>query len=291
VGYVIMLEKNKEPGNLFEEFLPFVGSAVCEVLLHTEEYKGLFGSQKENLLYELIHGVEEELVHIRVEMNQLKFPSRMGCLVVKPNEYLNNMQATTFLKEQIEYILPGAFFIKEKENLVFICKLQQDGKLKSDEEKRLLLLFQQGVVHMGISRPCTDIMELKDAYKQSCQLYKISMRLRIEKEIMYFSTYNFYAILNNMNEKDLMQYSHPALKILRDYDQAHNGELYRTLHVYIECQSHMQKTAASLTIHRNSLSYRISKILDLTGIDLTDCDEIFRLSYGFKVEHYCRIAV
>lgn len=291
VGYVIMLEKNEEAGNLFEEFLPFVGSSVCEVLLHTEEYKGLFGSQKENLLYELIHGVEEELVHIRVKMNQLEFPSRMGCLVIRPNEYLNNMQATTFLKEQIEYILPGAFYIKEKENLVFICKLQQDGKLKSDEEKRLLLLFQQGVVHMGVSRPCTDIMELKDAYKQSCQLYKISMRLRIEKEIMYFSTYNFYAILNNTNEKDLMQYSHPALKILRNYDQTHNGELYRTLQVFIECQSHMQKTAASLTIHRNSLAYRISKILDLTGIDLTDCDEIFRLSYGFKVEHYCRIAV
>ena len=291
VGYVIMLEKNEEAGNLFEEFLPFVGSSVCEVLLHTEEYKGLFGSQKENLLYELIHGAEEELIHIRVKMNHLEFPDRMGCLVVRPNEYLNNMQATAFLKEQIEYILPGAFYIKEKENLVFICKLQQDGQLKSEEEKRLLLLFQQGVVHIGVSSPCTDIMELKDAYEQSCQLYKISTRLRIEKEIMYFSTYNFYVMLSNMSEKDLMQYSHPALKTLRMHDQTHNGELYKTLQAFIECQSHMVKTALALNIHRNSLSYRMSKILDLTGIDLTDCEEIFRISYGFKVEHYCRIAV
>ena len=291
VGYVIMLEKAEIKEHLYKEYLPFVGSSACEVLLRTEAHKGIFGSQKETLIYELIHGAEADLIHIRLKMNQMKFPDIMGCLVVKPNEYLNNIQATTFLKEQIEYILPGAFCLMDEENLVFICKMQQDGKLKLEEEKKLLALFQQGVVHMGISSPCTDIMALKDAYRQSKQLYNISTRMRIEKELMYFSSYNFYVMLSRLNEKELMQYAHPALKRLRDYDQAHNGELYRTLQTFIDCQSHMAKTSESLSIHRNSLSYRISKILDLTGIDLESRDEIFRLSYGFKVENYCRMVV
>ncbi len=53
----------------------------------------------------------------------------------------------------------------------------------------------------------------------------------------------------------------------------------------------MIKAAEALSIHRNSLSYRINKIIDLTGLDLTSNEDIFRLSYGFKVEKYCKVAV
>jgi DNA-binding PucR family transcriptional regulator len=52
----------------------------------------------------------------------------------------------------------------------------------------------------------------------------------------------------------------------------------------------MTKTAEVLSIHRNSLSYRVNKILDLTGVDIEDNDEIFRLGYAFKIEKYCRVS-
>ena len=291
VGYVIMLKKREIENALIEEYLPMVGSSVCEVLLRTKEHKGVFGSQEENLIHELIHGGDEELIKIRFKINQIELPEKMSCLMMKTNEYLNSIQATTFLKEQIKNILPGAFCLEEQGNLLVICRLSQDGRLTSEEERRLLGLFQQGVIHMGMSSPCTDIMALKDAYGQSAQLYKISKRLQIEKEIMYFSDYSFYIMLSNLNEKDLLQYAHPALNILRKYDQIHNGELYKTLQVLVDHQSQMVKTAEALSIHRNTLSYRINKIIELTGLDLSSNEDIFRLSYGFKVEKYCRVAV
>ena len=98
-------------------------------------------------------------------------------------------------------------------------------------------------------------------------------------------------MLSSLEEKDLLQYSHPALNILRKYDHEHKGELYKTLQVFIDHQSQMIKTAESLFIHRNSLSYRINKIIKLTGLDLSNNEEVFRLSYGFKVEKFCKIAV
>lgn len=289
VGYVIMIEKTKVKDKLYKEYLPFVGSATCEILLRTQSHKGIFISQRETLLYELIHGGEADLIHIRLKMNQMKFPDIMGCLMVKSNEYLNNMQATKFLKEQIEYIFPSSYCVIDEENIIIICKLQLDGKLKSDEERRLHGLFEKGASYILISNPCTDISGIKEAYNQTKQLYKISTRMRIKKEIIYFSKFDFYAMLSNMNEQELMQYSHPALKVLRDYDYSHNGELYFTLQALIDCQFNMKKTADILSIHRNSLSYRLNKILDLTKVDLTDKDEIFRLSYGFKIENYCLI--
>ncbi len=291
VGYVIMLLKNETERKFAEEFLPMVGNSVCEVLLRTKKHKGIFGSQQENLLYEIIHDGDAELIQIRLKMNQMQLPENMGCLIVKTNEYLNSMQATAFLKEQIKDILPEAVCLKEQGKLLFICKLQADGRLTKDEEMRLLTLYQQGVVHMGMSSSCSDMMELKDAYWQSTQLDKISSRLQIGKKIMYFCDYSFYIMLSSLEEKDLLQYSHPALNILRKYDHEHKGELYKTLQVFIDHQSQMIKTAESLFIHRNSLSYRINKIIKLTGLDLSNNEEVFRLSYGFKVEKFCKIAV
>ena len=291
VGYVIMIKKREMANTLFEEFIPMVGTSVCEVLLRTKEYQGIFGSQEENLLHELIHGADEELIHIRLKIHQMELPKNMGCLMVKTNEYLNNMQATAFLRQQIQHILPGGYCLEERGNLVIICKLTDDGRLTKDQENRLLSLFRQGVIHMGMSSPCHDVMELKDAYWQSAQLDQIASRLQVEKEVMYFSDYSFYIMLSSLEEKDLLQYSHPALNKLRKYDQDTNGELYKTLQVFIEHQSQMIKTAEALSIHRNSLSYRINKIIDLTGLDLTNNEEIFKLSYGFKVEKYCRVAV
>jgi DNA-binding PucR family transcriptional regulator len=107
---------------------------------------------------------------------------------------------------------------------------------------------------------------------------------------MYFEKYSFYVMISEMKERELFQFSHPALRTLREHDQAHNSELYETLCVFTRCRGHMIKAAEILSIHRNSLSYRISRILDLTGLDLQDDEEIFRLICGFKLEQYLRVS-
>lgn len=290
VGYVILLEKNKAKEALAEAFLPYLGSAVCEMLQRSEEHRGIFGSQRENLLYELLHGGEEELIRIRMKNSRMEFPEKVACLVVRPNEYLNSIHAAEFLKEQILRILPDSSYLKEKNQMVFIVRIQKDGKLKAEEEKRLLSLFHKGVEHMGISRPCENIMNLKEVYRQCIKLYRIRERLRVEDEIMYFEKYSFYVMISEMKERELFQFSHPALRTLREHDQAHNSELYETLCVFTRCRGHMIKAAEILSIHRNSLSYRISRILDLTGLDLQDDEEIFRLICGFKLEQYLRVS-
>jgi sugar diacid utilization regulator len=163
-------------------------------------------------------------------------------------------------------------------------RIQKDGKLKAEEEKRLLSLFHKGVEHIGISRPCENIMNLKEVYRQCIKLYRIRERLRVEDEIMYFEKYSFYVMISEMKERELFQFSHPALRTLREHDQAHNSELYETLCVFTRCRGHMIKAAEILSIHR------ISRILDLTGLDLQDDEEIFRLICGFKLEQYLRVS-
>ena len=74
--------------------------------------------------------------------------------------------------------------------------------------------------------------------------------------------------------------------ILKEYDRKNGTSLFETLETYIHCQYNATKTASALFIHRNSLSYRMEKIEELTRIDYNDTNQLFHLAVGFYMEHY-----
>jgi DNA-binding PucR family transcriptional regulator len=54
------------------------------------------------------------------------------------------------------------------------------------------------------------------------------------------------------------------------YDQAHDGDLVRTLAVYFREGMNLSRAANLLFLHRNSLYYRLAHIQALTGLSLDD---------------------
>jgi DNA-binding PucR family transcriptional regulator len=50
-------------------------------------------------------------------------------------------------------------------------------------------------------------------------------------------------------------------------DQRHRADLVRTLVSYVECRGNYDATAASLHIHRNTLKYRLRRIIEVSGRD------------------------
>jgi DNA-binding PucR family transcriptional regulator len=54
------------------------------------------------------------------------------------------------------------------------------------------------------------------------------------------------------------------------YDREHNSDLVRTLRVYFASNANTSEAADRLYLHRNSLPYRLTRVQDLTGLDLKD---------------------
>jgi len=67
------------------------------------------------------------------------------------------------------------------------------------------------------------------------------------------------------------------LGALIDYDAANRSELVATLWRYYECGGNYDATARALTIHRSTLRYRLRRIRDLSGHDLSDVDSRLNL--------------
>jgi DNA-binding PucR family transcriptional regulator len=56
------------------------------------------------------------------------------------------------------------------------------------------------------------------------------------------------------------------------YDQAHGADLVPTLATYLDRGGKYDETAEALSIHRNTLRYRLSRIAEISGHDLADTE-------------------
>jgi sugar diacid utilization regulator len=57
---------------------------------------------------------------------------------------------------------------------------------------------------------------------------------------------------------------------LLDYDRAHDADMVRTLDTFLSCSGSWNRTAALLHVHVNTLRYRIQRIEQITGRDLSN---------------------
>ena len=64
-----------------------------------------------------------------------------------------------------------------------------------------------------------------------------------------------------------------ALEPLIAYDRNHSGDLVRTLRVYLASGCNASRTAEALYLHRSGLLYRLGRIEDLLGVNLSSFRE------------------
>ncbi|MGW3658558.1 PucR family transcriptional regulator [Streptomyces sp. NPDC005151] len=63
------------------------------------------------------------------------------------------------------------------------------------------------------------------------------------------------------------------LNPLRDYDRRHRAELIPTLEAFLDCDGSWTRCAARLHLHVNTLRYRVGRIEQLTGRDLSRLED------------------
>jgi sugar diacid utilization regulator len=60
-----------------------------------------------------------------------------------------------------------------------------------------------------------------------------------------------------------------VLDPILDYDARNNAGLYQTLEAFLDCSGSWSRTAARLHLHLNTVRYRIGRVEELTGRDLS----------------------
>jgi DNA-binding PucR family transcriptional regulator len=66
------------------------------------------------------------------------------------------------------------------------------------------------------------------------------------------------------------------------YDEKHGTQLLDTLKAYMECNGNISEVAELLHVHKQSVRYRLRRITELTGFDVTKFQDAAQLYLALR---------
>ena len=132
----------------------------------------------------------------------------------------------------------------------------------------------------GLSRPFTNLLEIPVRFKEAV----LARKAGGGEELSIFYDKMPKAIFCEISEeKNSFLYVHPVLPRILAYDSENATHYYETLKAYSLYLHNKEQTADALHIHRNTLLYRINRIVELFGLPIEERDTALHLINSFQL--------
>jgi sugar diacid utilization regulator len=136
---------------------------------------------------------------------------------------------------------------------------------------------------IGVGGRCERPGEFPRSYSEARQSLSIRTESATPHGATAFDDLGVYRILGNPGSRaDVENFMREWLGPLLAYDTRRRSELVRTLFEYLECGGNYDNAAAALVIHRSTLRYRLTRIRDIAGVDLTNVDTRLNLQVATR---------
>lgn len=140
------------------------------------------------------------------------------------------------------------------------------------------------VVSWGIGENHAGIKTFQESFNDARVALEIGTRQKGPgQRSTYANTGIYRALLSLSQNSEMQELTLSTIGALIDYDQQRGLDLANTLVSYIRNQGNVSQTSRALSLHRQSLLYRLRKIESLTGRSLEDPDDLFLLDLSMKL--------
>lgn len=113
--------------------------------------------------------------------------------------------------------------------------------------------------------------------------FRLGQQFHPEHVIYAYSDYICQHIGGILSQySNVMNFCHPAVEKIRDYDAKHDSHLLETLKEYLTYPDTPGQAAQNLFIHKNTLFYRMAKIKELFSLNLSNGEERLLLHLSLK---------
>jgi sugar diacid utilization regulator len=136
---------------------------------------------------------------------------------------------------------------------------------------------------MGVGDPCPQPAQLPRSLREA------RLALRLQKATASAARTSVYAELDVLRMlaavddlSDVAGFVHKWLGPLAAYDERKHTELVKTLTQYLQHGGGYEATSRALSVHRSTLKYRLQRIRELTGLDLSDPEIHFNLQLATR---------
>ncbi len=138
---------------------------------------------------------------------------------------------------------------------------------------------------LGRSRIAEDPSELSRAAGEALLAANVAEGSAPEGVLLAFEQTGAYRLLLSAmtdNPDELQRFYAETVEPLVAYDEQYETELLGTLETFLEADGNVAGTAQRLFTHRHTIYYRLERVRELTGLDVSSSDGREKLSLGLK---------
>ena len=200
---------------------------------------------------------------------------------------------------ELMYLLPDALIYRNMDQIVMIQQVDSDQtELEYQKEmEEIEEVIQRSILYrkkdtdfqIGIGKSVEGYQRLKESYHEASRAIKYIDIIRLvtgdkNKSVVHYSNLGFFQIFGEIDDvTELERYIPETLKKLYLYDDEHKGELITTLQMYLRNNQSIKKTAGAMFVHYRTISYRLEKIKQISGINFDNANEVLAVSNGLII--------
>ena len=200
---------------------------------------------------------------------------------------------------ELMHLLPDALIYRNMDQIVMIQQVdsnqteleyQKEMEEVEDVIQRSILYRKKDTdFQIGIGKSVEGYQRLKESYHEASRAIKYIDIIRLvtgdkNKSVVHYSSLGFFQIFGEIDDvTELERYIPETLKKLYLYDDEHKGELITTLQMYLRNNQSIKKTADAMFVHYRTISYRLEKIKQISGINFDNANEVLAVSNGLII--------
>ena len=280
-------DHRKAPG--IRALLQNFGECVSDVYEDYFEHGAQIQNGREiyDMIFSMIRGVTVNVNDIRrlLARYHWELTHEYQVILFQFQEGASGGVGMTYYKTQIRKLFHDCYVVEEQDRFICIRNLSRSENDSRNYEQTLPYFLRETLCKAGISGVFRDFIRLHRHCLEAERALTVGERTDSTKWYYFFPNYVLpYMMEQCIQELSADQVCHPALKVLRVYDDKNETHLLESLSTFLRERQNITHTAELLGIHRTTLLARLERICQLTEIDLNDYETCFHLMISFEIQ-------
>lgn len=199
------------------------------------------------------------------------------------------------LRAQLQPMLVKSLTTSYEGSLVIVASRAEGPFLSAYDRRLLARVAKDNDVLVGVSNAFDDLCDVRRHLAQARSAIHFGSsytKVLDDTHVYNYCDYTYMELLDFANDRvNLLNYVHPAIWALYDHDLRHGSELVETLYAYMQNGCSTARTALLLCLHKNTLLYRLGRIKEISGNDLSSGEDLFLFHLSIRALIYLGLLV
>lgn len=199
-------------------------------------------------------------------------------------------QAVNCMIQDVKCAFPGTLYLNRQQEIIFLVRLERSElpRLK----KTLLSVCRSIRKQWILAAPVCGVGEIYEEpllLRRSADEAGRAAGMNSREPVTLFEELGIFRLLAECPDQEAVrEFAVSRLKPLLDYDLENRKNLLQTLETYLLTNGSATETAERLYMHRNTVTYQLTKIRELLNMDTEDAEHRNMLFNYLKIYHYCQ---